>query len=67
MATPLGVAGWVRNLRDGCVEAVFEGEPNRVASAVDWVRRGPERALVTGVEVHEDEQPEGLVGFEIRH
>ncbi|HEY3011040.1 MAG TPA: acylphosphatase [Micromonosporaceae bacterium] len=59
------LAGWVRNLPDGTVEAVFEGEPDRVAAAVDWIRRGPPHADVTDVAVHE-EPPEGLVGFEIR-
>jgi acylphosphatase len=58
------VAGWVRNLPDGTVEAVFEGEPGGVAQMVDWVHRGPARASVDGVEVY-DEQPEGLTGFTI--
>ena len=62
-----GVAGWVRNLPGGRVEAVFEGEPEAVASAIAWIRRGPERALVTDVEQFDGEQPEGLVGFDIRY
>jgi acylphosphatase len=40
-ARSLGLAGWVRNCPDGSVEAVFEGEDERVASMVDWCRRGP--------------------------
>ena len=63
-ALDLGVSGWVRNLSDGRVEAVFEGEPQTVARAVSWTRVGPERALVTSLEEFA-EQPEGLSGFEI--
>lgn len=59
------VAGWVRNLPDGSVEAVFEGEPDAVRGMVDWTRRGPARARVRTVEVY-DEEPEGRTGFAIR-
>lgn len=65
-ARALGVRGWVRNLPDGRVEAVFEGESAAVARAVEWARHGPERALVTGIETVA-EKPEGLTGFELRH
>jgi acylphosphatase len=60
-----GVAGWVRNLPDGRVEAVFEGDRENVDRMVAWARRGPARALVRALEVHE-EPAEGLSGFEIR-
>ena len=43
-ARSLGVAGWVRNTADGSVEAVLEGEDERVESMVDWCRRGPARS-----------------------
>jgi acylphosphatase len=65
MAAGLGVSGWVRNLADGGVEAVFEGPAEKVASACAWARHGPERALVTGFEEFAEE-PEGLSGFEIK-
>ena len=60
-----GVAGWVRNLPDGRVEAVFEGDAESVGHMVGWARHGPTEASVSGVEVH-DEPAEGLSGFEIR-
>lgn len=59
-----GVAGWVRNLPDGRVEAVFEGEPENVDRMVAWARRGPARARVTSLDVRE-EPVEGLNGFQI--
>lgn len=59
-----GVAGWVRNLPDGAVEAVFEGEPDDVEALVDLCRRGPRGADVERVDV-EAESPEGLAGFRV--
>ena len=60
-----GVDGWVRNRKDGSVEAVFEGNPDDVAALVEFVRRGPPAARVERVEEH-DEAPRGERGFEIR-
>ena len=64
-ANRAGVAGWVRNLPDHTVEAVFEGSPAAVAALVAWAGRGPAQAVVDRVEVS-DEAPEGLASFEIR-
>ena len=64
-AEELGVSGWVRNLPDGRVEAVFEGDPDRVGEMVAWCESGPSSADVDDVSV-EDETPEGLSGFEVR-
>jgi acylphosphatase len=60
-----GVAGYVRNLPSGEVEAAFEGEPAAVDALVEFCRRGPRGALVSGVAVA-DAAPEGRTGFEVR-
>jgi len=65
MALRRGVNGWVRNLPDGRVEAVFEGRAEDVNRLVDWARQGPSRAVVADVTV-QAEQPEGLSTFLIR-
>jgi acylphosphatase len=64
-AQSLGLAGSVRNLPDGTVEVVAEGEDDRVGSLVDWLGRGPAGAQVERVEVVE-EQPVGESGFQVR-
>lgn len=65
MALLLKLNGWVRNLRDGRVEAVFEGMPDDVNEIIRWCHQGPPAAVVEQVAV-EYEQPEGLHGFEMR-
>ena len=64
-AHSLGIAGWIRNVPDGTVEAAFEGDDERVDSMVEWCRRGPSGASVEQVEV-EWVEPEGETGFSIR-
>jgi acylphosphatase len=63
-ARSLGLGGWVQNLPDGSVEAVFEGERERVKSMVGWCGRGPAGAAVEGVDVNW-EQPEGEARFSV--
>ena len=53
-ASALGLRGWVRNLPDGRVEAVFEGEQTVVERMLAWCRQGPPNAYVTGVETHNE-------------
>jgi acylphosphatase len=60
-----GVSGWVRNLPDGRVEAVFEGREEDVARLVDWAHHGPDWAVVVGVTT-QAERPEGLGTFLVR-
>ena len=63
-AERLGLAGWVRNLPDGNVEAAFEGPAEAVERLTDWCHHGPPGARVTSV-APRDEPPEGLSGFRI--
>ena len=63
-ARSLGLAGWVRNCADGTVEAVFEGEPERVESMIDWCGRGPAGAHVDSVDVKWEETA-GERGFTV--
>ena len=51
-AQNLGVNGWVRNLMDGRVEAVFEGEEHSVKTLVNYCRQGPPAARVNNLEVN---------------
>lgn len=66
MAQRLGVNGWVRNCPDGAVEVVAEGPRHAVDALARWCADGPPRAVVTGVEIA-DEQPEGLTNFRVTH
>ncbi len=50
-ALRLGVKGWVKNRRDGSVEAVFEGDQERVDQIIQWCHRGPSEARVKTVSV----------------
>jgi acylphosphatase len=62
-ARSLGVAGWVRNRRDGSVEAMIQGPAGALEALREWSRRGPPGAEVTGV----DAEPAAgaFVSFEV--
>jgi len=64
-ARDLGVDGWVRNLDDGRVEAVFEGPEPDVEAMVEFCHEGSEAARVDDVEVS-DEEPQNEDGFRVR-
>ena len=59
-----GLGGFVRNLPDGRVEAVFEGPDEAVDAVVAWCRTGPRHARVISIDVCYEE-PEGLFEFDI--
>ena len=61
-----GVTGWVRNRRDGTVEAVAQGESQSVERFVEWCRTGPPLARVLGVEATAADVDASLTDFEWR-
>ena len=63
-AQSLDVKGWVRNLPDGRVEAVFEGEEPAVKTVVDYCRHGPSAARVDDLEVRNENYVGEFSGFE---
>ena len=50
-ARSLGIRGWVRNRRDGSVEAMVTGRPDTVDLIVEWARKGPRSAVVSAIEI----------------
>jgi len=66
-ADSLGLRGWVRNLPDGSVEAVFEGRDEDIEKIIDWSKEGPSGAIVISVEVHSEVPTGEFKSFEIRY
>jgi len=66
-AEKLGVSGWIKNLRDGRVESVFEGERLDVDKMVNWARKGPIWAKIDDFSVVWDNYQAEFKGFEIRY
>ena len=65
-ADQVGVTGWCRNNPDGSVEAVFEGEENKVKSAVDWCKTGPRLARVDELQIEWKTASGEFDQFEVR-
>ncbi|MGQ9479348.1 MAG: acylphosphatase [Thermoproteota archaeon] len=65
LAQRLRVGGWIRNLPDGRVEAVFEGDEELVNKMVYFCRKGPQGAVVTDVKVEWEEYKGEYEGFTI--
>lgn len=66
-ARELGLKGWVRNMRDGRVEAVLEGEKEKVEEMLRWCHKGSPYAIVKEVEVHEEPYTREFRSFEVRY
>lgn len=65
-ATKLGLTGWVKNLYDGRVEALFEGEEELVSQMLSWCYQGPPMAYVTNVEFFKKEYTGAFKDFGVR-
>lgn len=63
-AHSLGVAGWVRNLEDGSVEALLQGEHDRIDQMLSWLRLGPPAARVQEIETREVQEDRHYDRFE---
>lgn len=67
VADSLGLKGWVRNLPDKRVEAVFEGEKDKIEIAIKKCHEGPPYARVTDIDVAWENQLEDFIDFRIRY
>jgi acylphosphatase len=66
-ADSLGLTGWVRNLPDGRVEALIDGEEELVWELLRELWKGPPAARVRSLEMHREEEDEPLFGFSIKY
>ena len=66
-AKELGVFGWVKNLSDGRLEAVFEGEKKKVGEIVNWAKKGPVSAKVNDIKVKWQEYKGEFKGFKLKY
>lgn len=66
-ADELGVKGWIRNLHDGRVEAVIEGDEDKVREIIELMERGPPLALVEDIDVSFEEFRGEFKDFRIRY
>lgn len=65
-AVELGLKGWVRNLTDGAVEAVFEGDEAAVNQMLEWCKEGPSMARVSHVEIEKQPCLDSFEDFRIK-
>jgi acylphosphatase len=63
-AAQLKITGWVRNRRDGTVEAIVQGDAHAIEQIIGWARRGPPSARVDGVDVEPLRDEPDYTGFE---
>ena len=61
------LVGWVRNLPDGSVEALVQGEPEKVDQMITWFHKGSPMANVTDVQIYEEEAVSPFPDFTIRY
>ena len=66
-ALSLGLSGWVRNMTDGSVEALFEGPVENLHNAIEWCRQGPPGAKVSKIDEKWSDSKAEFDSFEIKH
>jgi len=66
-ADKLGIKGYVKNLANGSVEAVFEGDPDAIARMIDWCLKGPEISRIDNIQTQEIKTLSNFKIFEIRY
>lgn len=64
-AKRLGLTGWVRNLNDGRVEAVFEGKEEKINEIINWMKKGTVLARVKDVEIYREEYKNEFSNFQV--
>ncbi len=67
MAFNLDIKGWVKNRRDGSVEALFEGEKKKVDQIIQWCHRGPSEARVMNVRTTWENYTGEFEDFSVRY
>jgi acylphosphatase len=67
IAEELGIFGWVKNSDNSKVEAVLEGEKEIIQKLIEWAKRGPIFARVSGVEIEWQDYKGEFKNFEIRY
>lgn len=64
-AQKLNIHGWIRNLRDGRVEAIFEGEKANIDKLLSWCNKGPKDAIVKDIEIIQEQYKNEYTNFQI--
>jgi len=67
VARKLGVSGYVRNMDDGSVEAIYEGDKKAVEDMVEWTKKGPAHARVESYRLRWEEPTGEFSGFFVRY
>lgn len=65
-AIKLGLAGYVRNMPDGSVKALIQGEKWQIEDFIKWAKKGPAGSKIENVEIKWEEGEEGISGFKIK-
>ncbi|NIP40606.1 MAG: acylphosphatase [Candidatus Aenigmarchaeota archaeon] len=65
-AVDLGLKGWIRNLMDGKVECIVEGEKERIEQLIEFCKQGPEGSKVDNIEINWEKPKDEFGSFDIR-